>query len=68
MTFADALTRELDREGISQAEGARRSGFNQSTFNQYCTGAQHPTLENAKRLVRAFPALCSWFFDGAVNG
>lgn len=60
-SFKEALLRELQAAGVSQAEAARMSGLSQGMLNQMTKGKRHNLrLETVAKLVQAFPRLIVW--------
>ena len=62
-TFADALQIAMDRENVSAAELATRSGLTESGISLLRSGRRTPSFRSAQALSRALPELASQLAD-----
>jgi transcriptional regulator with XRE-family HTH domain len=57
-----ALTRRA--LGYSQGEFAAQAGMAANTYNQYETGTNRPSLDNALKLCHAYDLSLDWIYRG----
>jgi transcriptional regulator with XRE-family HTH domain len=65
VSFAEALSTELLRHGLTQSQAARDLGISQQAMNQLCCGSRVPSHRLLLLLLKKFPRLSLWVLGEA---